>query len=400
MNTERYFLHLVTFDTQSNEDSKSVPSTPGQKVLATELVRMLKEIGVENAYTDANGYVYAKLPATDGVCVPAIGFVAHMDTSPDCSGKDVLARVIPEYDGKEILLNAEKQIVSPAKPQHKGKRLIVTDGTTLLGADNRAGVAEILTMAEELLNSGKPHGEVDICFTPDEEIGRGTDHFDTEAFAAKLAYTVDGSACSDLEFENFNAASADVTVHGLNTHPGGAKGKMKNAMRIAMEFHGLLPANEIPEATCGYEGFAHLNSMQGTVEEAKLHYIIRDHDREKLERRKERFRSNERFLNEKYGEETVEVELTDTYSNMKEMILPHFELIEWAEAAMREVGVEPVRLPIRGGTDGAMLSYMGIPCPNLGTGGYEFHSRLEYAVVDEMEAVVRILLNIVEKVQG
>lgn len=400
MNTEQYFLHLVTFDTQSNGASKSVPSTPGQKVLAAELVRMLKAIGVENASTDENGYVYAKLPATDGVCAPAIGFVAHMDTSPDCSGKDIRARVIPDYDGEDILLNAEKQIVLPAKPQHKGQRLIVTDGTTLLGADNKAGVAEILTMAEELLKSGKPHGEVDICFTPDEEIGRGTDHFNIETFAAKLAYTVDGSACSDLEFENFNAASADVTVHGLNTHPGGAKGKMKNAMRIAMEFHGLLPANEIPEATCGYEGFAHLNSMQGTVEEAKLHYIIRDHDREKLERRKERFRSNERFLNEKYGEETVEVKLADTYSNMKEMILPHFELIEWAEAAMRAAGVEPVRSPIRGGTDGAMLSYMGIPCPNLGTGGYGFHSRMEYAVVDEMETVVRILLNIVEKVRG
>ena len=403
MNTEAYFLHLISYNTQSDPKSNTVPSTAGQKILAEETARMLRMAGVPQVQVSEKGYVYGRIPATAKTDVPAIGFIAHLDTSPDCSGAEIHPQIIPDYDGGDLLLHAQRNLVLsveqfPHMAQYRGKRLIVTDGTTLLGGDDKAGIAEILTMAEELLKSALPHGEVDICFTPDEEIGRGTDFFEPECFGASMAYTVDGGACGTLQFENFYASSASVKVHGVNIHPGAAKNKMKNAACIAMEFHRMLPVHEVPEATSGYEGFAHLTEMHGTVEEATLEYILRDHDRQKLEQRKKRFWENQRFLNQKYGENTVQVEIQDTYANMKEMILPHYELIDLACEAMERVGVKPEISPIRGGTDGAKLSYMGIPCPNLGTGSGNHHGRFEYAVVDEMDAMVRILLNIVDLV--
>ena len=396
------FLRYVQIDTQSDEEGTGTPTTEKQHELARLLVEELTKMGAEEiTYDKEHCYVYASIPATEGMeKKPVMGFISHMDTSPAVSGANVRPRIITAYDGKDIVLNSGLGIVMktadfPELKEYQGKSLIVTDGTTLLGADDKAGVAEIMTMAEYLLsNRNVPHGKLRIGFTPDEEVGAGADHFDVELFSADCAYTVDGGKLGELEYENFNAAGARVTFHGRSVHPGDAKNKMKNALLTAMEFQGMLPVSENPMYTEKYEGFYHLDALNGDIERAVADYIIRDHSREKFEQKKALFEKAGAFLNEKYGEGTVEIELKDSYYNMKEIIEDHMELIDHAMEAMREAGVEPVVVPIRGGTDGARLSYMGLPCPNLCTGGHNFHGRFEYICIESMEAVVRILLNL------
>ena len=396
------FLRYVQIDTQSDEEGTGTPTTEKQHELARLLVEELTKMGAEEiTYDKEHCYVYASIPATEGMeKKPVMGFISHMDTSPAVSGANVRPRIIGAYDGKDIVLNSGLGIVMktadfPELKEYQGKSLIVTDGTTLLGADDKAGVAEIMTMAEYLLSHRDvPHGKLRIGFTPDEEVGAGADHFDVELFSADCAYTVDGGKLGELEYENFNAAGARVTFHGRSVHPGDAKNKMKNALLTAMEFQGMLPVSENPMYTEKYEGFYHLDALNGDIERAVADYIIRDHSREKFEQKKALFEKAGAFLNEKYGEGTVEIELKDSYYNMKEIIEDHMELIDHAMEAMREAGVEPVVVPIRGGTDGARLSYMGLPCPNLCTGGHNFHGRFEYICIESMEAVVRILLNL------
>ncbi|MDE5908656.1 MAG: peptidase T [Lachnospiraceae bacterium] len=399
------FLEYVKLDTQSSEESTVVPSTSKQHDLARVLVRQLKEMGAEDiTYDEEHCYVYASIPASDGCKeAPVLGFIAHMDTSPAVTGAGVKPRIVENYDGNDLVLNEEKQIVMkvadfPELASYKGKRLIVTDGTTLLGADDKAGVAEIMAMAEHLLKHPEiEHGRIRIGFTPDEEVGAGADHFDVELFGADYAYTVDGGRLGELEYENFNAAGAKVVVHGRSVHPGEAKDKMRNAILMVQEFHSMLPIAENPMYTCGYEGFYHLDRLSGTVEEAEAEYIIRDHDREKFEKKKALFRQVGEFLNRKYGERTVEIYLTDSYYNMKEIIEKHMHLVENAKEAMKELEISPVVVPIRGGTDGARLSFMGLPCPNLCTGGANFHGRFEYACADDMEMIVELLVRIAGK---
>lgn len=396
------FLRYVQIDTQSDEEGTGTPTTEKQHELARLLVEELTKMGAEEiTYDKEHCYVYASIPATEGMeKKPVMGFISHMDTSPAVSGANVRPRIITAYDGEDIVLNSGLGIVMktadfPELKEYQGKSLVVTDGTTLLGADDKAGVAEIMTMAEYLLShSDVPHGKLRIGFTPDEEVGAGADHFDVELFSADCAYTVDGGKLGELEYENFNAAGARVTFHGRSVHPGDAKNKMKNALLTAMEFQGMLPVSENPMYTEKYEGFYHLDALNGDIERAVADYIIRDHSREKFEQKKALFEKAGAFLNEKYGEGTVEIELKDSYYNMKEIIEDHMELIDHAMEAMREAGVEPVVVPIRGGTDGARLSYMGLPCPNLCTGGHNFHGRFEYICIESMEAVVRILLNL------
>ena len=393
--TER-FLHYVSFDTQSDEHSETCPSTEKQKLLGQALAEEMRAMGICDVRMDDNGYVYGAVPGKEGA--PVIALISHMDTSPDCSGKNIRARIV-KYEGGDLCLNEPEQIFLrpadfPSLNRNAGKHLIVTDGTTLLGADDKAGIAEILTAVEELMASGTAHAPLRIAFTPDEEIGRGTDRFDLEHFGADYGYTVDGGTLGELEYENFNAASAVVTVHGRNVHPGSAKNCMVNSQHIAMEFHGVLPLHDRPESTEGYEGFSHLCEMQGDVELSRLEYIIRDHDRAKFERRKEQFAEIAAFLNQKYGNGTVELALRDSYYNMREQIEPKLFIVEAAEKAMREAGVTPSIVPIRGGTDGARLSYEGLPCPNLFTGGENYHGRFEYVPVEDMEAAVRVLKNI------
>lgn len=396
------FLRYVQIDTQSDEEGTGTPTTEKQHELARLLVEELTKMGAEEiTYDKEHCYVYASIPATEGMeKKPVMGFISHMDTSPAVSGANVRPRIITAYDGKDIVLNSGLGIVMktadfPELKEYQGKSLIVTDGTTLLGADDKAGVAEIMTMAEYLLSHRDvPHGKLRIGFTPDEEVGAGADHFDVGLFSADCAYTVDGGKLGELEYENFNAAGARVTFHGRSVHPGDAKNKMKNALLTAMEFQGMLPVSENPMYTEKYEGFYHLDALNGDIERAVADYIIRDHSREKFEQKKALFEKAGAFLNEKYGEGTVEIELKDSYYNMKEIIEDHMELIDHAMEAMREAGVEPVVVPIRGGTDGARLSYMGLPCPNLCTGGHNFHGRFEYICIESMEAVVRILLNL------
>ena len=403
MNVTERFLKLVSFETTSDETSETCPSTPNQKVLGREIVAQMLEMGIADAHMDDNGYVYGTVPATGNG--PVIGLIAHMDTSPDASGANIRARITEPYAGGDVLLNEEKGIVLspadyPSLKNHLGKRLIVTDGTTLLGADDKAGVAEILACAEYLLHCGKPHGAVRIGFTPDEEIGRGADLFDVPGFGADYAYTVDGGALGELEYENFNGASAVVEIFGKSIHPGSARGKMVNAALLAMEFNALLPAYQVPACTDGYEGFFHLISMEGEVEKATLVYIIRDHDADKFQARKDLMEATGRFFNEKYGTGTAKVTVTDSYRNMKEKILPHMYIVENAKKAMEECGVAAMEVPIRGGTDGARLSYEGLPCPNLCTGGENFHGRFEYIPVEDMEKVVEILNTIVLNAAG
>ena len=366
----------------------------------------LKEMGASDVRMDEEyGYVYATIPSTlkeGGKEVPVIGFIAHMDTSPAVSGKDVKPRIVENYDGKDIVLNQELNIILPVEEnpellEYEGKKLIVTDGTTLLGADDKAGVAEIMTMAQTLLaHPEKEHGTIRIAFTPDEEVGRGVDHFDVEGFQADYAYTVDGGALGELEYESFNAAGARLHVNGYSVHPGSAKNKMLNAILLAQEFQSLLPVFETPAATEGYEGFYHADRMTGTVESAQVDYIIRDHARELFEKKKAYFRETADFLNKKYGKEIFTVEMQDSYYNMKEKIYPeNAHLIDTAVKAMEEAGVTPLIAPIRGGTDGSRLSFMGLPCPNLCTGGMNYHGRYEYVCIESMEKCVEIILNII-----
>ena len=395
-----YFLKYVAFDTQSAEDAGTVPSTQKQFALAKLLSEQLKNIGVKDVSMSEHGYVYGTIPANGDYNCQTVGFLAHMDTSPDCPDENVRPQLVKHYDGKDIILNKALGVkmttkMFPFLKNYVGQDLITTDGTTLLGADDKAGIAEIMTMAETLLTHPEiPHGTIKIAFTPDEEVGHGVDFFDVPGWGADVAYTVDGGAWGEMEYETFNAASMKVTIHGSNIHPGSAKNKMKNSILIGLEFQSMLPENEKPQYTEKYEGFYHLDALNGDIERAVADYIIRDHSREKFEQKKALFEKAGAFLNEKYGEGTVEIELKDSYYNMKEIIEDHMELIDHAMEAMREAGVEPVVVPIRGGTDGARLSYMGLPCPNLCTGGHNFHGRFEYICIESMEAVVRILLNL------
>lgn len=390
------FLKLVSYPTTSDERSETCPSTPRQLALAEELVRQMQDMGISDAHVDADGYVYGTIPANCEKDIPVYGLIAHMDTAPDAPGENIRARVTEAYDGGDVVLNEEKHIVLSPKeyPQMKhaiGKRLIVTDGTTLLGADDKAGVAEILSAAELLLTSDRKHGTVKLAFTPDEEIGRGADRFDVAGFGADYAYTVDGGAIGELEYENFNAASAKIVIRGKSIHPGSAKGQMVNAALVAMELHGLLPALETPYYTDGYEGFYHLTGMQGETEQAELQYIIRDHDRAKFEARKAVMQKVCAEIDRRYGAGTVELTLRDSYYNMKEKIEPCLFLIENAKQAMEQLGIEPKVVPIRGGTDGARLSFEGLPCPNLCTGGENFHGRFEYIPAEDMERITQLL---------
>ena len=395
------FLEYVKIDTESVEDMERFPSTDKQKNLGRLLVEQLKELGAQDVSMDDYGYVYATIPATMEGSTKTIGFISHMDTAPAMSGANVKPRIVKDYDGTDIVLNEDANIILsteeyPEIKQYVGKDLIVTDGTTLLGADDKAGIAEIMTLAQYLLENPQiPHGPVKIAFTPDEEVGRGVDFFDVKKFGADYAYTVDGGELGELEYENFNAAGAKLIVQGNSIHPGSAKHKMINAILLCMEFQGMLPTAENPALTEGYEGFYHLDSIEGSVDHAVANYIIRDHSREKFEQKKEFFKKSADFMNLKYGVGTVTVEIKDSYFNMKEQIEPHMHLIDNAKKAMKQLQINPIVVPIRGGTDGARLSYMGLPCPNLCTGGHNFHGKYEYICVQSMEQVVEILKNIV-----
>ncbi len=390
------FLHYVAFDTQSDEASDSCPSTAKQKLLGQCIVNDMLKMGIADAHMDAHGYVYGTVPGDQSL--PTIGLIAHMDTSPDASGANIRARIVP-YDGEDILLNEEHGIYLresdyPILKNSRGKHLIVTDGTTLLGADDKAGVAEILTAAQRLIENGGRHATLKIGFTPDEEIGRGADLFDIKGFGADYAYTADGGTVGEIEYENFNAASARAVFHGLNIHPGSAKGKMVNSMYLAMEFQAMLPAARKPEYTDGYEGFIHLTHMEGEVEQSCLEYILRDHDLDKLNAQKAVMTAAADFLNVKCGAGAVELTIKDSYHNMKQCILPHMEIVDRAKAAMKAAGMQPREVPIRGGTDGARLSYKGLLCPNLCTGGENYHGRFEFIPVEDMEQCVDMLEHI------
>lgn len=397
-------LTYAQYPTASDSRNPDCPSTEELLVLARVLVEEMRSMGITDARVDEHGYVYGTIPANipdwQGV---TIGFIAHMDVVRDVPFENVKARVVENYDGGDIVLNEQLGIVLspdefPMLNDYVGDDLVVTDGTTLLGADNKAGIAEILTMAEILLtNPDIKHGDIKIAFTPDEEIGRGADKFDVEGFGAQFAYTVDGGAFGEVEYETFNASTAVISIKGKNIHPGTAKGKMKNANLIAAEFTALLPTAERPETTAGYEGFYHLTQMEGTVEEAELVYILRDHDEEKLQQKKETVLQAAEWLNAKYGADTVQVEIKDSYRNMREMIEPHWHLIENAYWAVREIGGEPSSKPVRGGTDGARLSFMGLPCPNLGTGSHNHHSTLEFASAQAMDKCVQVLVKLAER---
>ena len=396
------FLKYVTFDTQSDESTGVTPSTPKQMVFAQYLKTELEELGLKDISLDENGYLFVTLPSNVNHEVPVVGFIAHMDTSPDMSGENVKPRIVEKYDGKDIPLCAEENIIlSPANfPElldHVGEDLIVTDGHTLLGADDKAGIAEIVGAVAYLIAHPEiKHGDIRIGFNPDEEIGLGAHKFDVEKFGAKWAYTMDGGEVGELEFENFNAAAAKIRVKGRNVHPGYAKNKMINSLLVANEYASLLPANETPGTTEGYEGFYHLIGMEGEVENTVLSYIVRDHDREKFEARKQALLNYAAQLNEKYGEGTVTVELKDQYYNMRQQVEPLMHIIDIAFAAMQEAGVTPKVKAIRGGTDGAQLSFKGLPCPNIFAGGLNFHGRYEFVPVQSIEKAMNVVVKIAE----
>ena len=398
------FIKYTTFDTTSSAANENeTPSSASQRVFAEYLLKELKDLGVDNSYIDDKSFVYAAIPATKGKeDKPKIGFIAHLDTVEDVSGKDIKANIIKNYDGKDIVLNKEKNIVFSSKDfnnlnKYIGSDLIVTDGTTLLGADDKAGIAEIMTMIETIMKDKSiEHCEIKIAFTPDEEIGSGIEFFNVEGFGADFAYTIDGGELGEIEYENFNAASCNVIVNGVNVHPGYAKNKMKNAILLGIEFNNMLPQNERPEHTENYEGFYHLSSIEGNEEKAKLEYIIRDHDKSKFENKKEFIKNISEFLNKKYGGNTFEIEIKDSYYNMKEKILPHMHLIENAKKAFNECGIKENIVPIRGGTDGARLSFRNLPCPNLSTGGENPHSRFEYTTIQSLDKMTEVLLKIVD----
>ena len=398
--TER-FLHYVSFDTQSDEFSETCPSTLKQKLLGAALVEEMKAMGILDAFMDDNGYVYGTVPGDPEL--PTIGLIAHMDTSPDASGAGIQAKIV-EYTGEDICLNGEKNIFLrsahyPSLKNHLGKHLIVTDGTTLLGADDKAGIAEIMTAAELLLNRGGRHATLKIGFTPDEEVGRGADLFDVKGFGADYAYTADGGPVGEIEYENFNAAGAKAEFFGRNIHPGSAKDKLVNSQYMAMEFQSLLPAAQKPEHTEGYEGFFHLLAMEGEVEKSTLRYIIRDHDMTKFAEKKAIMASAAEFINKKYGPGSCALTIQDSYFNMKQCIEPVMYVVDRAKKAMAAVGMNPVEVPIRGGTDGARLSYEGLPCPNLCTGGENYHGRFEYIPVEDMEMCVKMLVELLTNVE-
>ena len=400
MNVTERFLHYVTFDTQSNPDSQSAPTTRKQMRLGEYLAAELSQLGLHNAQMDEHGYVYASIPATHGhEGVPCTALIAHMDTSPSCSGDQVKPAIV-HYEGGDIPLGDSGVVIraqeDPGLAGCVGQDLIVTDGTTLLGADDKAGVAEIVTLAEYIMAHPEvPHGPISICFTPDEEVGRGTDHIDLGKLGAAVGYTVDGGALGEIEYENFNAADARVEFTGFSIHPGSAKDRMKNAALMAMEYAALLPPEETPAHTEGYQGFYHLADMSGDVSRAVLHYVIRDHDREKFEERKALVETLAAKLEKKYGPGSVKAVITDSYYNMREKIEPHMYLIHHARSAFEKAGVTPMEVPIRGGTDGARLSYMGVPCPNLSTGGFNFHGVQEYIPVQSLEKMVEVLVHLV-----
>lgn len=396
--TER-FLRYVKVNTESVSGKEQFPSTDSQRDFGTSLVEELKQLGIADAHQDQYGYVYGSIPAT-AKDRPIVGFVSHMDTAEAMSGENVKPRIVENYDGEDIPLNAQvclKVKDFPDLLKYKGQDLIVTDGTTLLGADDKAGIAEIMTMVEHFLkNPSIPHGEIKIAFTPDEEVGRGVDFFDVEGFGADYAYTVDGGEIGEIEFENFNAAGARLKINGVSVHPGSSKGRMKNALLMGMEFQGMLPVFDNPMYTEGYEGFYHLDSISGTVETAELEYIIRDHDFDKFEEKKIFFQKAADFMNQKYGEGTMEVEIKDSYYNMKSKVEPYMELITQVKDCMEEMGIEPIVTPIRGGTDGSRLSYMGLVCPNLCAGGHNFHGKFEFIPVSSLERITELLIKIAE----
>lgn len=396
------FLKYVAVWTASDENSKSVPTTKRQLDLGALLVEEMKALGLSDVKMDEYGYVYGYLPATEGMeAVPALGLIAHLDTAPDYNGRDVKPQLIENYDGKDVELGTSGKVLTvkdfPRLSSYKGRTLITTDGTSLLGADDKAGIAEILTVVEELIKEKTPHGKLCIAFTPDEEVGGGADYLKLFEFGAVYGYTLDGSHEGEIQFENFNAAGAEVIVHGVNVHPGSAKDIMKNAQTIAMELHGMLPKAECPEKTEGYEGFYHLMEFNGTVEQAVMKYIIRDFDPVLFDVKQEKLRQTVAQINAIYGEGTAEVKIEESYRNMREKIEPCMQLIEYAKAACKEAGVEPDVSPIRGGTDGARLSFRGLPCPNLGTGGDGFHGPFEHITVEGMDLSVEIVKKIIKK---
>ena len=396
------FLRYVAYDTQSNPDSPTQPSTQKQLVLLEALAEELRQLGLTDAAMDEYGYVMATIPSNIDKKVPTVGFIAHVDTAPDMSGANIKPQIIKNYDGGDILLNKEtgfKLSVAdfPELPMYKGQTIIATDGTTLLGADDKAGVTEIMAAVEYLMSHPEvKHGTIKVGFTPDEEIGRGVDKFDVKKFGADYAYTFDGGMIGELEYENFNAAGAKIFVQGRNIHPGYAKDKMLNAILMATELNAMLPVNERPEYTQDYEGFFHVIRLDGTVEEALIQYIIRDHDRAKFEEKKTLLQHSVSYMNQRYGEGSFRLEMNDQYYNMREMVEPHYHIVETAFKAMQQAGVEPIVKPIRGGTDGARLSFMGLPCPNVFAGGHNFHGKYEYVPLESMEKAKEVLLNIVK----
>ena len=402
-NVKERFLRYIKIDTQSCDGVDSFPSTEKQLDLARLLEKELYEMGASDVTLDENGYLFATIPATSNKKTPVVGFISHMDTAPAYSGKGVNPQFVENYDGGELVLDAQKGITMspamfPSLLHYVGKELIYTDGSTLLGADDKAGVAEIMTFAQYLLTHPEiEHGEIKIGFTPDEEVGRGADFFDVARFGADVAYTVDGGELGEIEYENFNAAAGLVAVHGASIHPGSAKGKMKNAILIGAEFESLLPAFDKPMYTEGYEGFFHLDRIEGDVENCRMEYIIRDHDAKKFEEKCRLFERAGAWLNEKYGAGTVDVTVTESYRNMREKVEPHMYLIDIAKKAMTNCGAEPKIVAIRGGTDGARLSYMGLPCPNLSTGGENFHGKYEFICTQSMETMVDVLTDIAKQ---
>lgn len=402
MNIKDRFLKYVSFWTTSEDGKDVIPSTDRQFLLADELAAELKDLGLDKVIRDEHCYVYGLLPATEGFeNMKAMGFIAHMDTAPSFSGRDIKPQIIPGYDGQDVVLPGTGDVIRVSDFPHlsslKGRTLITTDGTTLLGADDKAGIAAIITLAEEIIEENIPHGDIWIGFTPDEEVGAGADLFDLDYFKADYAYTVDGDYEGEVAYENFNASSAHFTVKGVNVHPGSAKNIMVNAAAIACEIQGMLPEQETPEHTEGREGFYHLEDMRGDVNEAHLEYIVRDHDGELFEKRQQVLRDIEAKMNEKYGAGTVSLSLKESYRNMLEVLKKNFFVVEKAKESIAAAGMEPVSLPIRGGTDGGRLSFMGLPCPNLGTGGYAFHGPKEHVTVEGMEAVVKVMKGIVER---
>lgn len=396
------FLNYVPVWTTSDETSDTVPSADRELVLARMLVEEMKGLGIADARVDDKGYVYGHIPATPG-CEdkPSLGLVAHMDTVADASGENIKPQIIENYDGKDVVLNGSGDILKvdefPYLAELKGRTLITTDGTTLLGADDKAGIAEILTVAEEIIKEGLPHGKICIGFTPDEEIARGAKHFDVEGFGADYAYTLDGDEEGEIQFENFNASTAFITIHGVSVHTGSAKDVMVNSQTIATEIHQMLPVNERPETTEGYEGFYHLVSVQGNVTTTKMKYFIRDFDRRSFDARAQKLRDIAEEMNKKYGEGKVEVEIVESYYNMREKIEPCMQLIDYAKAAIEHAGITPIVSPVRGGTDGARLSFKGLPCPNLGTGGHAFHGVFEHITVEGMDKAVLIVKDIIRQ---